>query len=201
MELTREEVQGMIQAAVAGPNARLSTILSVFGPTVAGGHQTSNISTLIDGATTNGEGVGGPTICALLQTTAKASGMFLWWASACQPAAAATEVCTMTVTMQDGAGAVTLTGNGVGTGLNAQVATAAAGTGIVITAGGGDERTLAAPSGTVGTAAVGAAFSAGGLNSFQITKGNNVFLCLKWTNSATNRVVSSMSLGLIELPC
>ena len=81
-----------------------------------------------------------------------------------------------------------------------------AGTGIAITTGGGGELVLAAPAVTVGTAAVGATFSQSGLlhNSNVATvitpfaRGQSVLLLLKITNSATSRVVSSISMSIRE---
>jgi hypothetical protein len=164
-----------------------------------------NAAFILNAATTNGQGSGGPTIVALVSLVCKASGIFDWSISAAQPAAAATEVVTWTATSQTGAAALAFTGN-TAVGQGGQVGTAAAGTGIVVSTGGGGELTVAAPVTTVGTAAVGAFFAAqgtlhnvaGGTVLTPFARGNNVLLLLKITNSATNRVVSSINMTLRE---
>lgn len=164
-----------------------------------------NMALLQNAATTNGQGVGGPTICALLSLTAKYSGVFDYSVAAAQPAAAGAEVATFTLTSQTGAAALAFTGQ-TAAGVGGQISTAAAGTGIVVTTGGGGELVLGAPAFTVGTAAAGASFAQSGIlhNSNVATvitpfaRGNNVILLLKITNSATSRVVSSISMSLRE---
>ena len=164
-----------------------------------------NMALLQNVATTNGQGVGGPTICALLSLTAKFSGVFDYSVAAAQPTAAGAEVATFTLTSQTGAAALVFTGQ-TASGVGGQLATAAAGTGIVVSAGGGGELVLAAPAFTVGTAAAGASFAQSGIlhNSNVATaivpfaRGQNVLLLLKMTNSVTNRVVSSISMSLRE---
>ena len=156
-------------------------------------------------STTNGQGSGGPTLIAVAQLTCSASGIFDYQVFASCPTAAAVDVTTFTVTSQTGTGAVAFTGNGAA-GQGCQVATGAAGTGIVISTGGGGSITHAALAKTIGTAAVGDVCSASGVlqnvtNSGVLTpftRGNNVFLCLAYTNSVANRVVSNISLSLRE---
>jgi hypothetical protein len=172
-----------------------------------------NMCFITNASTTNGQGVGGPTIVALCSLVCRASGVFDYVVSAAQPAAAATEVVTWTLTSQTGSAAMALTGatvaagsGGTANGLGGQFGSAAAGTGIVITTGGGGELTFNSQASTTGTAAVGQAFSSVGTlhNSASattvtpFTRGNNVLLCLKITNSATNRVVSNINMSLRE---
>lgn len=164
-----------------------------------------NMALLQNAATTNGQGVGGPTICALLSLTAKYTGVFDYCVAAAQPAAAGGEVATFTLTSQTGASALALTGQAAA-GVGGQISTAAAGTGIVVTTGGGGELILGAPAFTIGTAAAGASFAQSGIlhNSNVATvitpfaRGSNVLLLLKITNSVTSRVVSSISMSLRE---
>ncbi len=172
-----------------------------------------NVCFITNASTTNGQGSGGPTIVAICSLVCRGSGIFDYVVSAAQPAAAAAEVVTWTLTSQTGSAAMALTGStvaagsgGTALGLGGQVASAAAGTGIVITTGGGGELTYNSQAGTVGTAAVGSAFSSVGTlqNSVSatavtpFTRGNNVLLCLKVTNSATNRVISNINMSLKE---
>ncbi|MDE2022196.1 MAG: hypothetical protein KGI71_04800 [Patescibacteria group bacterium] len=192
----RQEVRKIVQAMLSEQDAHIKT---VFGAS-------ANRAFMVAGATTNGQGkTGSPAIVAIAQLTCKTSGIFMWSASAIQPAAAATEVATMTVTAQSGAAAGTLAAS-TAVGVGCAFASGAGGTPITITAGlGVGEYTLAAPALTVGTAAVGAGFSAGGIigvdaTGARFTLGTHVGLALKWTNSATDRVVSSMCLSLVELP-
>lgn len=164
-----------------------------------------NMALLQNVATVNGQGVGGPTICALLSLTAKYSGVFDYSVAAAQPAAAGAEAVTFTLTSQTGTPALVFTGQGAA-GVGGQIATGAAGTGIAVSAGGGGELILAAPAFTVGTAAAGASFAQSGIlhNSNVATvitpfaRGSNVLLLLKITNSVTSRVVSSISMSLRE---
>jgi hypothetical protein len=184
--------------------------------TVAGGNTSGvpgNRAWATDQVTTNGQGVGGPTIVLALSLIARGSGIFRWSASAEQAAAAATEVLTWTVTTQTGAAALALAGGTNVTsgfapaGGAAQFASAAAGTGITVTTGGGGELTAVSEAITIGTAAVGGYFGAGGLvmnggtaaAPVPFTQGDNVLLLVKVTNSATNRVVASMNASLEEL--
>jgi len=172
-----------------------------------------NRAYLFNQATTNGQGVGGPTIVGVVSVPCKGSGIFLATVKCSQAAAAATEVVTMTVTGQTGAGALTING-GVGAGTlgpapaggYANVTGGNAGNGLVIAAGGGGEFTIDTQAITVGTAAVGATFSWSGIiqNQFAaveqpFTRGNNVLLVCKITNSATNRVCN-LSMSIAELP-
>jgi hypothetical protein len=180
-----------------------------------------NYAVINQSATTNAEGSGGPTTCALVCVTAQASGIFMWYASAVSAAAAA-DVSTWSVTSQTGTGAATTTGGGAPTGYfygppyietapasAPLVATAIAGTGIVITAGGGSSKIQYSRAQTIGTAAVDDSFSAFGImqNSLTalgarvpFTRGSNVFLLLNYTNSVANRAVSDINLGIVELP-
>jgi hypothetical protein len=166
-------------------------------------------------STSNGQGVGGPTIVAVVGLAAKGSGIFDWKASADQAAAAATEVVTWDVTSQTGVVPFASTGSTNAKGASADGATAGlvsngvAGTGIVITAGGGGELTQDHYVHTVGTAAVGSRYSGGGTMQNSVTAvntrtpfplNNNVILVLKITNSATNRVVSNINMSLSERP-
>jgi hypothetical protein len=162
-----------------------------------------------DQTTTNGQGVGGPTTVAIVQATARGSGIFRFNAAAAQAAAAAAEVVTWDVSYEEGTGVVTATGGTAAT-LGGKssgevlYASAAAGTGIVITAGGGTNEQLASEATTIGTAAVGSDFAAGGLFWNNVTNlpfaaGTNVILKLRITNSATNRVVSSINVALEEI--
>ena len=161
-------------------------------------------------------------ILALIVLQAKFTGIFDYLVSAEEPAAAATEVITWVVTSQTGAGAVAVTntttaqsqGRGSGTqptanSIEPQVNNAA-GTQSVITGGGG-ELTQWSSAETIGTAGVGSKFAAGGILQNSVTDttkapgslvpftiGNNVFLILKITNSATDRVVQSINMYLAE---
>ena len=100
--------------------------------------------------------------------------------------------------------------------------TAAAGTGIVITAGGGGSKTQYSSARTIGAGAtlqdcfyaqgvmVNVAPAAGApqvqasgptqyRSASSFTLGNNVFLCLAYTNSAANRAISGISMELEEI--
>lgn len=200
---------GVLFPSTAQTQAQLVAMLSQ----PAGQLPATNAGWITNGATTNGQGSGGPTIVALVQLVCKSSGIFDYMVSASQNAAAATEVVTWTLTSQTGTAAVVLTGDGVAPGsggvaqgIGSHVATAAAGTGIVISTGGGSEITWNSSAFTVGTAAVGSAFASVGTlhNSVSataitpFTRGSNVFLVLKVTNSASNRVVNNINMSLHE---
>ena len=178
-----------------------------------------NYAVITQGSTTNGEGSGGPTACALVCLTAQVSGIFLWWASAEVAAATAADVSTFTMTSQTGTGTPTVTGGGAPSGYfygptanplaGPETATATAGTGLVITAGGGSAKTQYVRAETLGTGSTGDSFTAVGVMQNSVTaagtrtpftKGNNVFLLLSYTNTAANRVLSDINLGLLELP-
>lgn len=170
----------------------------------------SNLGWMNDQATTNGQGDGGPTTVAIVQAVVRGSGIFRWAVSGAQPAAAGTEVVTWRASYETGVGAVTTTGGTAATlgeaavGGKTQYASAATGTGIVVTAGGGADEALASEAGTVGTAAVGSSFAASGILQNNVAgtpfaQGSNVILKLGLTNSATNRVVSSMNVSLEEI--
>ncbi len=191
-----------------GPQARESHVweqlnvahaLSVAQQSLAA---TSNVAYAHNVATTNGMGVGGPTIVALAVLTVKASGIFDYSVVAQMSAAAATETVVWTVTGQTGTGTPTFTGN-TAAGVGCQNATGAAGTPIAITAGGGGEFTLHSSAKVIGTAATGDQFSASGtlsndaVSATAITpfaRGNNVFLILKVTEGVNHPVVWSLSL-------
>lgn len=204
----RDEVNAMIDRAVSGAYAGLGGLRGGLGNYIA----------ITQGVTTNPEGAGGPTIVALVKTTVKASGIFLWSVSA-DAAAVAADVGTWTVTSQSGAGAVTSTGGGApggviegktGSSFSALVATAVAGTGIVITAGGGGELTQYTRAETEATAGANDTVSASGIMQNSVTaaaganvpfgSGVNVFLVLKYTNSVANRAITSINMSLLELP-
>lgn len=165
----------------------------------------TNAALISNQSTTNAQGSGGPTIIALVQLVCKASGIFDWAVAASSAAAAAADVSTWTVTTQTGTGTPTYTGN-TAIGVGGQFASGSAGTGIAITAGGGGELTLASLAKTIGTAAVGDTIAAsgacqnvaGGTTLTPFTRGNNVFLLLKYTNSVANRAITGMSLSLRE---
>ena len=164
-----------------------------------------NAAFILNQATTNGQGSGGPTIVAAVSLVCSASGIFDYAVSASCPTAAAVDVSTWTVTAQTGTGALAFTGN-TPVGQGGQFASAAAGTGIVVSSGGGGEITLGSFVKTIGTGAVGDAVCdagalqnvIGGTTLTPFTRGNNVLLLLKYTNSVANRVVSQMKLSLRE---
>ena len=163
-----------------------------------------NMAFMQNATTTNGQGVTGPTICALLSLTAKYSGVFDYSFAASQ-AAAATEVATFTLTSQTGSGALAFTGQSA-SGVGGQVSSAVAGTGIAVSTGGGGELVLASSAFTVATAGAGASYAQSGVlhNSITATvvtpfaRGQNVLLLLKITNSVTNRQVTGISMSLRE---
>jgi hypothetical protein len=202
-----------ILAAVAEGALELGTGANPLGP---------NFAFIAVAATTNGQGVGGPSIVAMIQLVSKYSGIFDWTAYAEQAAAAATEAVEWQVTTQTAAAPpFTFTG---GTAANGGIATGApplaqcvvsngvAGTPIVITAGGGGELVQAQKTETIGTAAVGSSFGGAGVaqnavgsvtvpntsGGHRFPQGNIVTLCLKIANSATNRVVGNINLSFGE---
>jgi len=197
--------QGSYRLAFPTTGQTLTAMIQMMQGAAVSPAADPNMALLQNVATTNGQGVGGPTICALLSLTCKYSGIFDYSVAAAQPAAAGAEVATFTLTSQTGAAALAFTGQ-TATGVGGQLSTGVAGTGIVVSTGGGGELVLAAPSFTVGTAAAGASFAQSGIlhNSNVATvitpfaRGQNVLLLLKITNSATSRVVSSISMSLRE---
>ena len=177
-----------------------------------------NYVTIQAQAPTNSQGATAATTVALVRTTAKASGIFFWYATANTAAVAAELVNTWSGQTQTGAGAVTTTGSGAATAglagpaatsISQLIDTAASGTGIAVTGGGGGALTQYTRAVTLGTAAVGDTFTAWGIAQNTVTSlvrtpftlGNNVFLLLNYSNSdAANIAITGMSMGLIELP-
>ena len=166
-------------------------------------------------ATTNGQGVGGPTIVAVTQAVVTGTGLFRWTVSCNIPTAAAGDVSTPQLVFQCGTGAVTYTGAGnvgsnngsiVPAGATVVVANGGAGTGIVIT-GGLTGPTTCTPGAqvqkTIGTTAVGDGFSASGFlraaSGVGLPFGANVFAELEYTNSGGNRIVQNIVLTLEEV--
>ena len=178
-----------------------------------------NYVTIQAQAPTNSQGATAATTVALVRTTAKASGIFFWYATANAAAVAPADLInTWSVQTQTGAGAVTTTGSGAATAglagpaatsISQLIDTAASGTGIAVTGGGGGALTQYTRAVTLGTLAVGDTFTAWGIAQNTVTSlvrtpftlGNNVFLLLNYSNSdAANVAITGMSMGLIELP-
>ena len=197
--------QGSYRLAFPTTGQTLTAMIQMMQGAAVSAASDPNLALVQNQQTVNGQGVGGPTICALLSLTAKYSGIFDYSVAAAQPAAAGGEVVTFTLTSQTGTGALAYTGQSLA-GVGGQVSSAAAGTGIAVSTGGGGELVLAAPAQTIGTAAVGITFSQAGIlhNSNAATvltpfaRGQNVLLLLKITNSVTSRQVSSINMRLSE---
>ena len=168
----------------------------------------------INNTTTNGQGVGGPTIVAVTQGVVTGSGLFRWSFACNIPTAAAGDVSTIQIVFQCGTGVVAYTGqasvaanNGsiVPAGSSVVVASGVAGTGIAIT-GGLTGPTTCTPGAqaqkTLGTLAAGDAFSASGFlraaSGAGLPLGANVFAELEYTNVGGNRVVQNIVLTLEE---
>ena len=185
--------------------SQLNALLLTAYSTSQGPNQDPNVAFITNGSTTNAQGAGGPTNVALVQLVCKGSGVFDYMVSA-SAAGAGGDVVTWALQSQTGTGAAAYTGATAAPGLGGLYASGAAGTGIAITGGGGGALTQLSQVQTVGTAAVGAAFSASGTlhNSVVATvvtpfvRGQNVFFALQLTDSATNRAVSGISLSLRE---
>jgi hypothetical protein len=185
-------------------------------PGAPGGNE--NYVYITNGSSLNGQGVGGPTTVALVSLKAKGSGIFRWSATAVQAGAAAGETVDFVVTSQTGTGAESFTGGATAVGgsgpseastINLLTSNGVAGTGIAVTGGGGGELTQYTDFVQIGTAAIGAKFSAGGIMQNSVTAqaprvpfplGNNVMLLVKITNSTTNRLVTGICVSLEEMP-